>query len=138
MSEIIAVTFLEAEGSESSERLHSDYKNIFFVSLAAIYACFLVLRLSHQEHPDPKPKTEKQASSKRVQSRQRGANLSQTGKAALIMGWLALILGLGLGLSEEQWTPYRMFGFATGVTMASVVLMEWGHLRKAKRERASL
>ncbi|KAJ3247588.1 hypothetical protein HDU78_003700 [Chytriomyces hyalinus] len=141
---MITVTFNKAEQLESNLKLRADHKNIFFISLAMIYASFLVLKIVHQEAAPSTASAsddrgahmllQKQSGKRRRRPRRvRVPNVTQTGKIVLLSGWIVLIVGLGLGLSEEYWTPDRMLGFATGVTLASVVIMEWSVLKRAKK-----
>ncbi|KAI8609477.1 hypothetical protein BC830DRAFT_833641 [Chytriomyces sp. MP71] len=134
MGTIIQVSFNTTQNVSSSLVLKEDYKNLYFVSLSAIYFCLFVLRLLHREHPNPAPLSAHSKNAKVKRQRVKVPNLSQNQRATVMLAWTVLILGVGCGVREEYWNSYGMFSFGACITFISVMLMEWGYIRGARQK----
>ncbi|KAJ3065109.1 hypothetical protein HDU99_004272 [Rhizoclosmatium hyalinum] len=144
MSVMITVRFNQAENIvDSPIALKNEWKNIYFVSLGAIYFCFMSLGLLHQNQPPTPKKTteEKQAlkdesetkvKTKKLKIRTRMPNLSQEKRCIIILALTMVIVVVGVAVPEQYWSVEGMFGFGAGITSFSVFMMEWAILKKAK------
>ncbi|KAI9335485.1 bacterial low temperature requirement A protein-domain-containing protein [Obelidium mucronatum] len=144
MSAMITSRFDIAGGKEKPMELRADWKNLFFASLGSVYACFLVLRMLHLEHPEEARKDKSAAAAtdssqndgipkSKNRLKTRVPNLSSTARLILLFVFTVLLFGVGIGIHEDHWSVDKCFGFGAAVTLASVVLMEWGILKRARK-----
>ncbi|KAJ3028112.1 UNVERIFIED_CONTAM: hypothetical protein HDU68_002433 [Siphonaria sp. JEL0065] len=138
MSAMITSRFDEAEGKPEAFTLHDHWKNIFFVSIGAIYFCFLVLRVLHLEHPEPKAEKDSKKEEedglvkpRKLKIKTRMPNLSFKQRVLMIAVFTIILLAVGIAVPE--WTVDGCFLFVAGISTLSVVLMEWGILKRAKK-----
>ncbi|KAJ3065355.1 hypothetical protein HDU98_011274 [Podochytrium sp. JEL0797] len=72
--------------------------------------------------------------SRRSHQRRKMPNLTTNQILVIIAANVALILGLGLGVPQQNWNVDSVLGFAAAITTLSVFTMEWAILKKSKAE----